>query len=81
MSSPNDDNKVEIPTGFKVGAFVNAAAIIIWVGAGILAFFKSLTCAAAGQGTILQKILGFLVAIFFGPFYWIFYYMSPTYCR
>lgn len=86
MSTPNDDNKVKIPTGFKgfnPGGFVSFIIAVIWVIAGVLAFFKSLSCAASdtARGSVLQKILGFLVAIFFGPFYWIFYFMSPTYCR
>lgn len=54
--------------------------ILLWMLAGIAAFIMSLVCLKySGDNT--QKVLGLLLSIFFGPFYWIYYWMSATYCK
>jgi heme/copper-type cytochrome/quinol oxidase subunit 4 len=55
-------------------------ASFLWVVAGVAAFIVSLMC-FGGSGTLGQHVVGFLLAVFFGPFYWIYYMVSQTYCR
>jgi hypothetical protein len=33
------------------------------------------------SGTMVEKIIGLLLALFFGPFYFIYYKFSNTYCK
>jgi hypothetical protein len=53
---------------------------LVWMIAGIVAFIMSLVC-FAHNGTAIEKIAGFLLALFFGPFYWVYYSISATYCK
>jgi hypothetical protein len=82
MSIADQDEK-KMSTGSYFGIMVVSFLAIIWGISGVLAFFKALSCAASdtAQGNTLQKILGLMIAILFGPFYWIFYFMSTSYCR
>ena len=56
--------------------------VIIWLLATIGALIQSLVCmlSSGRSGSTAQKIGGFLLAWFFGPFYWFFYGISD-YCR
>ena len=54
--------------------------MFIWALIGIFAFILSLICFGR-SGTLLEKILGLFLAIFFGPFYFIFYMFNTKYCR
>ena len=54
--------------------------IIIWIIIGFIAFITSLVCFGR-SGTIAEKIIGLLLAIFFGPFYFLFYGFNEGYCR
>lgn len=57
-----------------------AIFVIFWSMAGLIAFGMSLVCFGY-SGTMAEKALGFLLALFFGPFYWIYYLSSSTYCK
>jgi hypothetical protein len=52
---------------------------IFWVVAGIVAFVMSIVCFGRSP-RVLENVFGFLLAFFFGPFYWIYYFMSKSYC-
>ena len=54
--------------------------VILWLLAGIAAFIWSLVCFGR-SGTMAQKIIGLLLSMFLGPFYWIYFYVSKDYCR
>jgi len=54
--------------------------ILIWSLIGVIAFIMSLVCFGR-SGTLLEKIIGLLLAIFFGPLYFIFYIFNTSYCR
>lgn len=60
-------------------AFV-AFFALIWVISGFVAFVMSLVCFAR-NGTAIEKIAGLLLALFFGPFYWVYYAISASYCK
>lgn len=53
--------------------------LLIWVAAGIIAFIMSILCFGK-SGTIAQQIVGLLLAIFFGPFYWLYFVAVKSYC-
>ena len=52
---------------------------LIWFFAGIAAFFASLVCMFYNS-SIADKVVGFLLALFFGPLYWGFYIYKASYC-
>lgn len=54
--------------------------IFVWVFIGLVAFILSLVCFAR-SGSTFEKIMGLLLAIFFGPFYFLFYVFNKGYCR
>lgn len=53
---------------------------ILWVVAGIVGFIVSIMCFGK-SGTIAQQIVGLLLAVFFGPFYWLYYVSVRSYCK
>lgn len=67
-----------------IAAIIFACAIIVivilWIVAGIAAFIMSLVCFGY-NGSTADKIIGFLLAFLFGPFYWIFYNYNKNYCH
>ena len=54
--------------------------ILLWALFGFIAFIMSLVCFGR-SGSIIEKIVGLLLAIFFGPFYFIFYAFNSNYCK
>jgi hypothetical protein len=54
--------------------------VFAWAALGLAAFIWSLVCFKK-SGTIEQKVLGLLLAIFIGPLFFIYYKYSPTYCK
>jgi hypothetical protein len=54
--------------------------MIIWVVTGLAAFFASIMCFGR-SGTTGEKFLGLLLAFFLGPFYWLYFFLNPDYCR
>jgi hypothetical protein len=52
----------------------------IWKFVGIVAFILSLACFRR-SGTTEQHVTGLLLAILLGPFYFLYYGTSSTYCR
>jgi hypothetical protein len=54
--------------------------IFIWAILGIAGFIMSIVCFGR-SGTTTQHVVGLLLAIFFGPIYWIFYFAVPDYCK
>jgi hypothetical protein len=52
----------------------------IWSLIGIIAFILSLVCFGY-SGTFGQKILGLVISVVFGPFYFLYYYFSGSYCK
>ena len=51
-----------------------------WIIIGITAFITSIICLSY-SGTTSQKIIGLVLAILFGPFYWIYYGAMKDYCN
>ncbi len=55
--------------------------IVIWSILGVLAFFTSLICFGFRSSSLDQKVLGLLVSLVLGPFYWLYFFFNKDYCR
>ena len=53
--------------------------VVVWCVLGLSAFIASIVCLGR-SGTVGAKIAGFLLALFFGPFYWIYFLAHSGYC-
>ncbi len=53
--------------------------LIVWIIVGIIAFIVSLFCFGF-SGSITEKVIGLILAIIFGPFYFIYFYLNKNYC-
>ncbi len=51
-----------------------------WILTGLIAFIYSLYCFSK-SGTTGEKIFGLLLSMLIGPFYFIYIYVSSTYCK
>jgi hypothetical protein len=54
--------------------------VFIWVVLGILGFLWSIICFGR-SGDLGYKIVGLLLAIFFGPVYFVYFLAVKNYCR
>ena len=52
----------------------------VWVMIGLVAFLWSIYCFGK-TGTIFQKFVGIIMAMFMGPLFFFYYRYSPTYCK
>lgn len=57
-----------------------ALLILIWIISGFIAFIASLICLFYNS-TVGDKIAGLVMALFAGPFYWLFYIYNMNYCN
>jgi hypothetical protein len=65
-------------TTVKTSEKLTLALLLLWALLGIFAFFWSLVCFGS-NGTILEKFVGLLISVMFGPLYWIYLYYTG-YC-
>jgi hypothetical protein len=97
MENPAQMNPVEAPSveapsgepstqGTNMFQFARGRNVIllvlatVWILAGISAFVYSLYCFTK-SGTTAEKILGLILAMIAGPFYFIYVAMYNAYCR
>jgi hypothetical protein len=52
----------------------------VWVMLGLIAFLWSIYCFGK-TGTVFQKFVGIIMAMFMGPLFFFYYRYSPTYCK
>ena len=53
--------------------------LLIWILSGLIAFIMSIVCFGY-NGKTSYKIIGFVIAFFFGPFFWLYYIVNKDYC-
>lgn len=75
---PEDEYYDKQPMQAYTSIFV--IIVLLWMLLGLAAFLASLICFGK-SGTAVDKIFGFLLAIFFGPVYWIYFFVNKSYCR
>ena len=71
----NNDSTEEVAYGIVILIIL----FWIWIIIGFIAFITSLICFAR-NGSTTDKIIGLLLALFFGPFYFLFYAFKKDYC-
>jgi hypothetical protein len=54
--------------------------ISIWIISGFVAFIASFVCLFYNS-SIGDKVAGLVMALFAGPFYWLFYIYNSNYCN
>jgi hypothetical protein len=54
--------------------------ILIWIISGFVAFLASFVCLFYNS-SIGDKMAGLVLALFAGPFYWLFYIYNSNYCK
>lgn len=54
--------------------------VLIWIISGFLAFLASFVCLFYNS-SIGDKMAGLILALFAGPFYWLFYIYNSNYCK
>jgi hypothetical protein len=64
----------------KVTVQILGLFMFVWIVVGLSAFAWSIYCFGK-TGTMLQKLIGLVMAVFFGPLFFILYKFSPTYCK
>lgn len=66
----------------SLGISVAAVSLfaIAWSLIGLAGFVYSLICTGKTP-SVTRAILGVVIAIFFGPLYWVYWYADKTYCR
>lgn len=78
---PEYRNQVLNVTGAFAGTAIAIYIIaLIWIIAGIAAFIMSLICFGK-SGTTTDHVLGLVLAILFGPIYFLFFIFNKSYCR
>ena len=65
---------------FLYTIFFSWIFIILWLVIGFIAFITSCVCFFR-QGSTIDKIIGLILALFFGPFYFLFYGLNKDYCK
>ena len=68
--------EVEDTTSFKIALII----LLIWALFGLIAFITSIVCFTR-SGTAFDKVIGLLLAIFFGPIYFLFFAFNSSYCK
>lgn len=64
----------------KSAILITSIFAVLWVFVGLAAFIMSLVCFGR-SGSTAQHIIGLILSIFFGPFYWVYYFAVSSYCR
>lgn len=60
--------------------FFIALFVLIWVVSGLIGFIVSIVCIFY-ESSPGEKILGIVLSIFTGPFYWLYYILNVNYCN
>lgn len=70
----------ETHDGMRTAFIMSSIFIFLWIVVGIAAFIMSIVCFGR-SGSTAEHIVGLLLSIFFGPFYWIYFLAVSSYCR
>jgi hypothetical protein len=81
MMSSSTSGSGSLLSGAKMSTGM-MAFVLIWALAGLAALLMSIYCTYSTQeeGNPNQNLMGFMLAILLGPFYWIYYYYARGYC-
>lgn len=65
---------------WTVKAIVAATVAGLWILFGLVGFVMSLICFGY-SGSLGEKILGIVIALVLGPWYFLYYFSSGSYCK
>jgi hypothetical protein len=65
---------------FFIYSFWLGLLVLIWIISGFVAFLASFVCLFYNS-SIGDKMAGLVLALFAGPFYWLFYIYNSNYCK
>ena len=54
--------------------------VLVWMFAGVAALITSIICITKTSAAPNDNLVGLLLALFFGPFYWIYFIAKTGYC-
>jgi hypothetical protein len=63
----------------SIGTVLLGIFAFVWVVFGLAGFVMSLWCIGF-TGNAGEKIIGVLISIILGPWYWLYFYSVPSYC-
>ena len=66
--------------GMRTAFVMSSIFLFLWIIVGVAAFIMSIICFGR-SGSTAQHIIGLLLSIFFGPFYWIYFLAVSSYCK
>jgi hypothetical protein len=69
-----------ITTGESIASTALVIFSLLWALFGFIAFVYSLFCLGR-SGTFFEKVLGFVIALFTGPLFFVYLNYSQTYCK
>ena len=73
------EEEVKLPQSWEITITIFT---VIWILIGLAAFIHSLVCLPESKsGSAGEKIIGVLLAVLFGPFFYIYYGARKSYCR
>lgn len=76
---PTNKKTTTAATGYAITMIVLSVA---WALLGFIAFVWSLVCfSATRSGNTSSKVIGLLIAMILGPFYWVYFLVRKDYCR
>lgn len=76
---PTNQKNTTAATGYAITMIVLSVA---WALLGFIAFVWSLVCfSATRSGNTSSKVIGLLIAMILGPFYWVYFLVRKDYCR
>jgi hypothetical protein len=67
-------------SGWTVKAIVFVTFLGLWILFGLVGFILSLVCLGY-SGSVGEKILGIIIALALGPFYFLYYFSDAGYCK
>lgn len=80
--SPAVSSKPTPPKSKTVGLVGGIMLVfgVVWAAFGVVGFVMALICFGF-SGSLGEKLFGLLAAIMMGPFYFIYYFSSGSYCK
>lgn len=86
LTSPTASTPIITPVGdFSLKGLTTSGLVVLgfvtlWLASAFLGFVMSLFCFGF-SGSFAEKVLGLLLALLLGPFYFIYYFSDGEYCR
>ena len=78
--SPESTSQPIIKPIANITQMVLVIFFFVWSLLGLIAFIYSLYCFGK-SGTVLDKTVGFIVALLTGPFFFLYLYVNRKYCK